>query len=370
MGATAGVACAEPDLSASRSPIYRPRRPRENPLFKILSDHYATFREDYRERYEKIWSRFRRGVDRTVKGFLRCGLPEHGFRDSHPTGAVERLGPGGARMQRAPVGRGPRRPRSVRQLPHRVPAAVQLQACPELVEGTRGLRTSCAAKRTAAWARWFVEKLVRPVPHRHVVVTLPKILRPAFKFDRSLLTDLAGWIHECVGEIMAPLAKEPVRPGSVPLRYAENAARALESCQRLAVALDARVADGQERLEQDEERRGAHPRGRGARAAPLRARLRSAGPARRPTLSCASREGRGAAPGPRAGDRGRARAPRSGAAPRARRGGAPFATRTGGERPAPGLRPRAPGRGGRDVVPGLPVEDWERDMDPATSRAT
>jgi len=47
------------------------------------------------------------------------------------------------------------------------------------------------------------------------VVTLPKMLRPSFKFDRSLLTDLGRWIYESLCEVMAPLAEEPVRPGCV-----------------------------------------------------------------------------------------------------------------------------------------------------------
>jgi hypothetical protein len=47
------------------------------------------------------------------------------------------------------------------------------------------------------------------------VVTLPKLLRPYIKFDRSLLTDLARWTFECLRELMAALADEPVRPGCV-----------------------------------------------------------------------------------------------------------------------------------------------------------
>lgn len=161
---------------AESSRIYRPRRARENPLFRILSDHYASFVEDYSDRYARTWGPFRRVVDRTVRGFLRCGLPEHGFARVRCPGCREE---------------------------YLLPFSCR----------TRGVCTSCAAKRTAAWARWVVSDLARPVPHRHVVVTLPKILRPSFKFDRSLLTDLGRWVHECLCEIMAPLADEPVRPG-------------------------------------------------------------------------------------------------------------------------------------------------------------
>ena len=137
-----------------------------------------TFLEEYAERYQKTWGKLRRVIDRTVSAFLRCGLPEHGFaRVRCPECRAEYLLPFSCK--------------------------------------SRNLCPSCAAKRTTAWARWLVEELVLPVPHRHVVLTLPKIIRPYFKFDRSLLTDLGRWVNEALCEIMAPLADEPVRPGCV-----------------------------------------------------------------------------------------------------------------------------------------------------------
>jgi len=60
-----------------------------------------------------------------------------------------------------------------------------------------------------------VEDLARPVPHRQLVVTLPKLIGPYFKHDRSLLTDLSRWVYGCVHELMQGLADEPVRPGCV-----------------------------------------------------------------------------------------------------------------------------------------------------------
>jgi len=162
---------------AEISPVYRPRRPRESPLFKILSDHYASFVADYPERYAKTWGPSRRVVDRTVRSFLRCGLPR--------AAASRAFG--------APV--------------------AERSTCLPSAARPAATAPSCAAKRTAAWARWVVSDLARPVPHRHVVVTLPKILRPSFKFDRSFLIDLGRWINECLCEILAPLAEEPVRPG-------------------------------------------------------------------------------------------------------------------------------------------------------------
>ena len=169
---------SRPPSPPARLAGYRPRSPRESPLYRVFADHYPAFVAEYEERHQRTWGHPRRIVERTVRGFLRCGLLEHGF------------------------------------------ARLRCDACRgELLLAfsckTRGLCASCGARRTAAWARWVAGDLVRGVPHRQVVLTLPKLLRPYFKFRRALLTDLARWLHECIAELMAPLAPEPVRPGAV-----------------------------------------------------------------------------------------------------------------------------------------------------------
>ena len=39
-----------------------------------------------------------------------------------------------------------------------------------------------------------------PVPHRHWILALPKMLRPYFKFHRALLKDLCRIAHHCLTE--------------------------------------------------------------------------------------------------------------------------------------------------------------------------
>jgi hypothetical protein len=41
------------------------------------------------------------------------------------------------------------------------------------------------------WAVFVREQVIRPVPHRHLVFALPKVLRPAFRYRRRLLPKLA-----------------------------------------------------------------------------------------------------------------------------------------------------------------------------------
>ncbi len=50
---------------------------------------------------------------------------------------------------------------------------------------------SCHAKRLALWGLWLEQILLAPVPHRQVVLTVPKRLRPYFLYDRALLGDLS-----------------------------------------------------------------------------------------------------------------------------------------------------------------------------------
>ena len=49
----------------------------------------------------------------------------------------------------------------------------------------RCLCPSCTAKRSVLFADFIANEVIEPVPHRHLVFSLPKIIRPYFKFDRT-----------------------------------------------------------------------------------------------------------------------------------------------------------------------------------------
>ena len=107
---------------------------------KILSNHAAGFLENDEHEYAPKWGRLRDVVQRSFEAFLECGLPESGFaRVRCGTCHDEYL----------------------------LPFSCQI----------RGPCTSCSAKRCAAFGKWVTEELVRGVPHQHVVVGLPKMLR-------------------------------------------------------------------------------------------------------------------------------------------------------------------------------------------------
>jgi hypothetical protein len=55
----------------------------------------------------------------------------------------------------------------------------------------RSFCPSCEKKKQLLWAQWLREELLAPVAHRHVVLTIPRLLRPLFRRRRDVLTELA-----------------------------------------------------------------------------------------------------------------------------------------------------------------------------------
>ena len=125
----------------------------------------------YDERFARRWGYWRPVVGEVVEKFLACGILKHGFA---------RVRCGACR--------------------HEFLLAFSCKCryfCP-----------SCHAKRLALWSLWLEETLLADVPHRQVVLTVPKRLRPYFLYDRTLLGDLSrvaartvtAFIRATVGE--------------------------------------------------------------------------------------------------------------------------------------------------------------------------
>jgi hypothetical protein len=68
------MACSDP---AQR--FYRPRRPRESALFRLLDEHFDEFERVYPERYQPRYGVLRSAIRPAVTGFLKCGDLHHGF---------------------------------------------------------------------------------------------------------------------------------------------------------------------------------------------------------------------------------------------------------------------------------------------------
>ena len=158
--------------------VYRPRRARETPLFRLVEQHLEEFLRIYPARFARVHGPLRPVVERVLRGFMRCGLVEHGFaRLWCPTCRISVL-------------------------------------CPFSCRG-RNFCPSCEKKKQLLWAEWLQKEVLAPVPHRHVVFTMPRLLRPLFRRRRELLLDLAQCAAEAIAEYARRGVAEQARPGIV-----------------------------------------------------------------------------------------------------------------------------------------------------------
>ncbi|MDH3238382.1 MAG: transposase zinc-binding domain-containing protein, partial [Deltaproteobacteria bacterium] len=155
--------------------LYRTRRPEQSPFYAVLHHYFDRFTREYEHRFERTFGPLRGIVTKTVERFLDCGLPENGF------------------------------------------ARVRCDACKNeyLVAFSckqRGFCPSCSAKRATLWADIVREQVIRPVPHRHLVFALPKILRPSFRRRRQLLPKLTL----CVWKALSAFLREDTGNDTLP----------------------------------------------------------------------------------------------------------------------------------------------------------
>ena len=59
--------------------IYRPRRPKETPFYRLVEQYYPQFRAVYPDRYENRYGFWRPAIDTAVEKFLECGDVQQGF---------------------------------------------------------------------------------------------------------------------------------------------------------------------------------------------------------------------------------------------------------------------------------------------------
>jgi len=152
--------------------VYRPRHPERTALYQALERDFEDYVCFYGERYERASGPLRPVVRRSVHAYLDCGRPHGGFaRIRCPRCRAEHLLAFSCR--------------------------------------TRGLCPSCQAKRSALLAERLVEEVFLPVPHRHVVLTIPRALRGLIERERCLhgLMVRAAW--DVLRGVLREAALEP-----------------------------------------------------------------------------------------------------------------------------------------------------------------
>ena len=145
--------------------VYRARQPKASPLWQCLSRHFDAFLEGYEERYQSRYGFLRPIIPEVVNKFLDCGDLEQGF----------------ARVR-------------CDHCKHEYLLAFSCKG--------RWFCPSCHQKKVQLFGALLTETILYPVPHRHFTLGIPKMLRPYFRYDRSLLKDLCRIAHQCLLEFM------------------------------------------------------------------------------------------------------------------------------------------------------------------------
>ena len=80
----------------------------------------------------------------------------------------------------------------------------------------RGLCASCHQRRTLIEGALIADTICAAVPHRHLVLTIPRLIRNPFKFDRALLGELHHAAHSAITTWLCQRTGQPEgQPGLV-----------------------------------------------------------------------------------------------------------------------------------------------------------
>ena len=79
----------------------------------------------------------------------------------------------------------------------------------------RSFCPSCEKKRQLLRTEWLCEEVLVKIAHRHVVLTIPRLLGPLFRRRRELLTELGRAAAEAVSEFVRRGIGDDARPGIV-----------------------------------------------------------------------------------------------------------------------------------------------------------
>ena len=116
--------------------LYRPRRPERTTFYALLEQHLEDYIRAHSERFEPRHGALRRVVRRVAEAFLDCGRFHGGF----------------ARLRCDTC-----------EAEHLIAFSCQ----------TRNFCPSCQARGAALFGEFLARRVLLPVPHRHIVFTVP-----------------------------------------------------------------------------------------------------------------------------------------------------------------------------------------------------
>ncbi len=161
------------------SPVYHPRKPQESQYYQCIEDNFENLEQAYDDEFAKKYGFFRPYIKQVIYRYLDCGILHNGF----------------ARVKCEECG-------------HEFLLAFSCKR--------RHFCPSCHQKRVVEFGEWLCEEVLKDVPHRHFVFSIPKILRRYFLYDRKLLSDLTRCAWETLKEsFQEAVPEKDAVPGAV-----------------------------------------------------------------------------------------------------------------------------------------------------------
>jgi len=163
----------------SKPEVYIPRSPRKNQYYRCIEEHFEELEGVWEERYQKEYGYWRSHIIEVIYKYLDCGDLHVGFaRVKCPDCKHEYLLPFSCKCR---------------------------HFCP-----------SCHQRRVIEFGEYLYEEVLKEVPHRQWVFSIPKRLRPFFMYDRKLLAKLS----QCAWNVLSKYLKQGVSadraaPGAV-----------------------------------------------------------------------------------------------------------------------------------------------------------
>ena len=155
------------------------RLPRASSLYALVEDYCEEFERVYDDRYQQQYGRWRPVIGEVMRKYLECGDLHRGFA---------RLGCDGCRYQ-----------------------AILAYSCK-----CRLFCPSCQQKRVLLFAEWLDTHILEQVSHAQFVFTIPKLLRPIFKYHPKELGLLCKSAWQALKEMFQEVATDPsALPGVV-----------------------------------------------------------------------------------------------------------------------------------------------------------
>ena len=152
--------------------VYRPRRPKESPLWQCLCAHFYDFIQAYPEKYEKKYGFLKPVVEDVVNKYLDCGDLTKGFARIYCENCKKSM------------------------------------LLPFSCKG-RWFCPSCHEKKVLLFGEFITGTIAFPVPHRQYVFSLPIMLRVYFRNNRQLLKKLCRIANECLLEFLRRSLNRP-----------------------------------------------------------------------------------------------------------------------------------------------------------------